>query len=143
MLRQVAEKELDAIQAVAEHLPIKRECFDFVYLVTVLEFLQEPSRCLTAASDIMKKGAAIVTLTINRNSPWGLYYRKLAEKGEQIFSRAEFYQYIEVKKMLEASSYRVDKVLSALLDLPESLVDIASHSLDLNSGVVLIKAIRN
>lgn len=140
MLKKAVEKELDVIQAVAEHLPIKRCCLDFVYLVAVLEFLRDPCRGLIAASETLRETATLVILTINRDSPWGQYYEKLAETGEPLLSLARFYNYDEVMGILGVTCLRVKKVLSILKDPPEALIDTSYHPLDLNAGAMLIGA---
>jgi ubiquinone/menaquinone biosynthesis C-methylase UbiE len=140
MLKKAVEKELDTIQAVAEHLPLKRNCLDFIYLVAVIEFLRDPCRVLIDASETLKVKATLITLTINRDSPWGKYYKELAEKGEPLLSRAKFYNYDEMMGMFGVTCFKVNKVLSILKDPPESLVDTSYHPLDLNAGAVLIGA---
>jgi len=58
MLSKAADRGLDAVLAVAENLPLKRRCLDFAYMVTVIEFLQEPLRALVAASGAVPPDAA-------------------------------------------------------------------------------------
>lgn len=143
MLVQAAQRDLQAILGVGEALPLRRECLDFAYLVTVLEFLSDPLVALNSIREALKAGTALVTLTINRGSSWGRFYTELAEKGDPIFRCAHLYDVDEVKIILEAAGYEPREALSTLTNPPDSDevgVELAPTNPD--AGVTLIKSIK-
>lgn len=143
MLRHAARKGLPAILAAAEGCPLKNGSLDFAYMVTVLEFLSDPEEALHIVGEPLKADAPLVTLTINRESPWGELYAELAEKGDIIFRHARLYTFKEVLTFLARAGYEPLEALGTLTsapDEPEEEVRLVPAGPD--AGVVLIKACR-
>ena len=91
MLSKAAQRNLVSIIAVAEAIPFRSEVLDFAYFVTVIEFLADPHEALISVKGALKTGAPLVTLTINRGSPWGKLYEEKAEEGDPIFGQSRLY----------------------------------------------------
>jgi SAM-dependent methyltransferase len=146
MLRKVVDRELQAIAGATEFPPIRHEALDFVYLVTVLEFLLDPLAALSSLRPSIKPSHPLVILCINSMSEWGDLYSKLSEEGHLIFRHAHLYKPEEVIKLLEEAGYRISEVLGTLTNPPEvvpkdepnfgSLTDMP------NAGVFLVKGLR-
>ena len=81
----------------AEALPIKSGALDFLLLVTVLCFLEEPLVALREARRVVKSGGRMVLAFIDRQSPLG--QENAARQQESLFYR-------------DARFYRVDEVLA-------------------------------
>ena len=142
MLERVVQKGLPAVLATAEDCPLKHGSLDFAYMVTVLEFLPDPVGALRSISATLKEDAPLVTLTINRESPWGELYADLAEKGDPIFSHARLYTFEEVRAILAGAGYvplEAVGTLTASPDEPEE-EEIEFVPAGPGAGVILIKA---
>jgi len=143
MLAQAAERGLMAILGVGEAFPFRRSVLDFTFLVAVLEFLREPEKVLQSIKGALKAGGAIVTLTINRDSPWGEMYRELAGKGDPIFRHAHMYGPDEVESMLVCSGYSVEESLGTLTNPPHmDEIGVNLVPADPEAGVVLFKGLK-
>jgi len=144
MLKEAKERNLPAIIATAEASPIRIGSVDFAYMVTVLEFLPEPSKALHSVGEILREDAPLVILLINRDSSWGEHYSKLAEEGDPIFSSARLYTLGEVSSLLKGAGFEAVESVGTLTASPDEaggeyeLVPIGR-----GVGVILIKAKRH
>lgn len=119
MLRRALERGLHAVLAPGERLPLRDRCLSFSYLVTVLEFVDEPSAVLEAAKGALRDGSPVVVLTINRESPWGVLYERLRDEGNPIFSVAKLYNFEEARDFIEAAGFEVAEAFGTLTSDPD------------------------
>ncbi len=119
-LERVASRGLPVIMASATSFPFRDECLDFAYMITVLEFLEEPSAALKRVLGALKRGAPIVLLTINRESPWGELCERLGASGDPIFSIARLYDPGEVESILDKAGLEGPMAFGTLTAGPES-----------------------
>lgn len=143
MLSKAAQRNLVSIIAVAEAIPFRSEVLDFAYFVTVIEFLTDPLEALISVRGALKTGAPLVTLTINRSSPWGKLYREKAEKGDPIFGQSRLYEMDEVRALHAKAGYEYREALSTLPNPPSS-EDVGTELMpaDPDNGVVLVKSVK-
>ncbi len=108
MLRLARERCMHAIVGVGEYPPLRSGSMDFAYMVTVVEFLEDPSSVFEAIGGLLKEKGVLLVLSIERESPWGRLYMKLAaEKADPILSKARFYTRREVEEILLASGLTI------------------------------------
>jgi len=80
----------------AEHLPFEDREFDYVSLVTVLEFTDDPASVLREAARVARKGLVIGFL--NR---WSLYWlSERLEKKKSSLSRAHWFTWLEMRGLI-------------------------------------------
>ncbi len=143
MLDRAASRGLPAILASATSFPFRDECLGFAYMITVLEFLEDPSTALKGVSGALKPGAPIVLLTINRESQWGELYERLGASGDPIFSNARLYNPGEVGSILDKAGLGVSKAFGTLTAGPESPnAGEGRVPIGPGAGVLLFKAIK-
>ncbi|RJS88474.1 hypothetical protein DRO56_05055 [Candidatus Bathyarchaeota archaeon] len=138
-------KGLPTILGVAEEPPLKHRSMDFIYLVTVIEFLLDPEEALSSLRSLLKPGAPLVLLAINRKSPWGRAYMEAGKRRDSIFRYARFYTPEEASTPLRKAGYRIAEVLMAL-DVPPNGTPSGEPKLYApeelrDAGVFLIKGI--
>ncbi|QOJ79369.1 class I SAM-dependent methyltransferase [Infirmifilum lucidum] len=124
MLRLARERCMHSIVGVGEYPPLRSRSVDFAYMVTVVEFLEDPSSIFKAIGSLLKEKGVLVVLSIERESPWGrLYMRLAAERADPVLSKARFYTRREVEEILLASGFAVRGRASTLdyepLTVPE------------------------
>lgn len=119
MLRRASERGLHAVLAPGEHPPFRNRCLGFAYLVTVLEFIEEPLAVLGGAKGALRDGSPVVVLTINRESPWGELYERLRDEGNPIFSVARLYGFEEARAFIEAAGLVVAEAFGTLTSGPD------------------------
>lgn len=102
MLRVAREKRSSSIKFIradANHLPFEKETFDVAVCITVLEFLEYPSSALSEMWRVTRVGGKVIVGTLNRYSILGIVRKLRPAKG--VFTRAHFYSYPELKKLLK------------------------------------------
>jgi ubiquinone/menaquinone biosynthesis C-methylase UbiE len=119
MLGRSRERDLISIIASGYRPPFKLMCVDFVYLVTVLEFLEEPSMALRMIARLLKPDAPMVVLTINSESEWGSFYERLGREGNLIFSNSRLYNYEEARAIMEEAGLVVTESFGTVTSGPE------------------------
>jgi ubiquinone/menaquinone biosynthesis C-methylase UbiE len=132
----------EALAAVAEYSPLRSGCVSFAYMVTVLEFLEEPVKVIAEVRRILREGGTIAVLFIERESSWGKLYRDAASKGlDPVFARARFYSAEEVDELLREAGFKVKRHLRALdyppLTVPERPPRIFEEKCE-DCGVTLV-----
>lgn len=81
----------------AEHLPFEDREFDYVSLVTVLEFVENPALVLREAARVARKG--LVVGFLNR---WSLYWlSERLEKKKSSLSRAHWFSWPEMRGLIQ------------------------------------------
>ena len=119
MLRRASERGLHVVLAPGERPPLRDRCLGFAYLVTVLEFVGEPSAVLEVARGALRDGSPVVVLTINRESPWGELYERLRDEGNPIFAVARLYGFEEARAFIEAAGLAVAEAFGTLTSGPD------------------------
>jgi len=76
MIRLAKNRGLLAVQGLGESLPFKDECFDFVQIVFVIEFVDDLVLFLREAVRTIRRNGACILGFIDRESPWGQYYAR-------------------------------------------------------------------
>jgi len=141
MLKHAVGRALPAILSTGEECPFKRGSLAFAYMVTALEFMPDPVGALRSVGAALKAEAPLVTLTINRASPWGELYAEMAEKGDPIFSHARLYSFEEVHALLMSAGFEPREAVGTLTAAPgETEEEIRLVPVGPGVGVILIKA---
>ena len=140
MVREARGRGLYTVLGSAARLPIRSGCLDFVCLITVIEFLKEPTAVYLEASKTLKPRASIVTLFINRLSDWGALYLKMAENNDPIFTQANIYDEEAVWKFMDCAGLRVSGAVGTLNLRPCELGDEELTSPSERSGVIVLQA---
>ncbi len=143
MLKKAKSRGLSCIGGIIEKLPFKKRVFDFIFMITVLEFLENPLKGLFSVRSILKKNGYFIVMFLNKNSSWGRYYRELAKKGEPILSLAKIYDFNSIERMLKESGFSIDKVLGVLdfspLESPPSKIYVVKDNY-MECGAIFIRA---
>jgi ubiquinone/menaquinone biosynthesis C-methylase UbiE len=142
MLAEAAKRGLPSILGSATKLPIRYAVLDFTYLITVVEFLDEPAQAFKEAKIVLKRNSPLAILFINKQSPWGSLYLEMAKRGDPIFRHAKIYEYHELRDNLEKARLKVVKIIGTLTNSPtdkEAGDEIVS--LNRKPGVIAIKSL--
>ena len=86
MAEMARKRGIDVHEARAEALPFQNESFDFVLMVTIICFLENPMQTLVEAKRVLKPGGVIIIGMIDCNSPLGKDY-------ERKKATSKFYKY--------------------------------------------------
>ena len=96
MLVKAHERELEAVQALGENLPLRSNSIASVYIIVTLCFLDSPDPVIAEVSRILKPGGMLVSCIVPRDSSWGRHYIELGRRGHPFYSRARFYTVTEM-----------------------------------------------
>ncbi len=84
----VARGRVPVVRAAAEDLPFADGAFDAAFFFSVLDFVDDPARCLAEAQRVSTDRVAV--LALNTRSWIGAWRRIASLRGHPIFSRARF-----------------------------------------------------
>jgi len=140
MIKKAKERELPCILGVGDSIPL-RKLIDFGYMITVLEFLNEPIKLFKEVRENSKENHVFSILFINTESSWGDLYRDIGAKGDPVFQHARFYSLEDVSMMLEEVGYRISDAKGTLNSDPmKQEVDVDLVEPSKQSGVIIVKA---
>lgn len=74
MLRLAKKRGILAVQGLGESLPFRDRAFDFVQIVFVIEFVDQPLFFLKEAARTIRPNGFLILGFIDRESVWGQYY---------------------------------------------------------------------
>jgi len=141
MLAKARERKLPAIMGVGEHVPFIEASLDFCYMVTTLEFLEDPVAALIQIKETMGGAAPLTILFINADSPWGSLYRQIGADGDPVFRHARLCSHVEVLDVLAEAGYKLMKSVGTLTTGPKELeVGAGLEEPSPETGVILVKA---
>lgn len=142
MIKKARKRKTSCLRGVGVPLPIRRGLLDFCYMVTVLEFLNDPVALFKEVKHNSKKNAVFSILFINSDSTWGELYRDIGEKGDPVFKHATFFSLEKVSMLLKKSGYSLIDAKGTLNSDPTNQV-VDDRLVEPNSGcgVIIVKAI--
>ena len=142
MLAKARERKMPAIMGVGEHIPVTEGAVGFAYMVTTLEFLENPVTALKQIRETTKKDAPLTILFINADSAWGSLYKQIGAKGDPVFRYARLRSLSEVHEMLVEAGYVIQGCVGTLTTGPEEL-DVGGELKELGpeTGVIVVRAL--
>ena len=141
MLKKAQQRGLPCILGVGDNIPLRKMLIDFNYMVTVLEFLNNPVITFREIRSNSRENASLSVLFINTESSWGDLYRDIGAKGDLVFQHAKLYSLREVSGMLEKAGYRISDTIGTLNSHPMNQ-DVDTRLIDPSneSGVLITRA---
>lgn len=110
---------VDVRSGVAEALPCSDESFDFVLMVTVLCFLDDPRAALREARRVLRPGGSVVIAFIDAESRLGREYAR--EPRGVFFREAVFYTPAELTSLLEGAGFEALEFRQTLFGAPDTM----------------------
>lgn len=108
MRDKAAQRNIRAIDAVAESLPYPDECMDFALMVTTICFVDDINQSFREACRILKFTGALIVGFVDKNSLMGRRYQE--KQKESIFYReAVFYSTEEVINILRHTGFSIQR----------------------------------
>ena len=142
MLGKARSRGLPCILGYGDFQPFRVDTLDFAYMVTVLEFINEPKRVFREIKETAKEKAVLSILFINSDSSWGELYREIGTKGDPVFRHAKIYKLEEVSELLNIADYRVIDIKATLNSDPiNQEVDGELLEPSQRSGVIALKVV--
>ena len=141
MVSIAKKKMIHNVLGFGDYAPF-RCVFDFAYMVTVIEFLEDPVRTLLDIQRICKQNAPFTLLFINARSSWGAFYTELGSKGDPVFQHARLYRLDEILDVFEQVEYKIYQIKGTLASDPMDL-EVNSDLIDPSdeAGVIIVRAL--
>jgi SAM-dependent methyltransferase len=104
-MRAIAqERGINAIDGVAENLPIKPEKFDYALFVTTICFLESLHQAFSEVFRILKPNGSVVIGFIEKESAMGRLYQQ-RKKDSRYYREASFHTAAEIINVLETTGF--------------------------------------
>jgi len=141
MLARARMRALPTVMAVGENLPVREASLGFAYMVTTLEFLDDPVAALRQIMTATRRSSSLTVLFINADSPWGRLYMQRASEGDPVFRHARLLGHGEALGILAEAGYLPQKSVGTLTTGPEEPeVGAGLKEPGPGTGVILVKA---
>jgi ubiquinone/menaquinone biosynthesis C-methylase UbiE len=108
MLRRAADKadhyRFSALVGTMTELPFADQCFDRVYSMTALEFVDDARRAIDEMNRVTRRGGTVVVTTLNSLSPWAARRKEKAAAGHALFANMTFRSPQEMSRLAPGPS---------------------------------------
>ena len=141
MLAKAKDRKLPAIMGVGEHIPFTMGAVSFAYMVTTLEFLENPVVVLKQVREATKKDGTLTILFINADSAWGSLYKRIGSEGDPVFRHARLRSLSGVHEILVEAGYVIQECVGTLTTGPEE-IDVGGELREPGpeTGVIVVRA---
>lgn len=144
LLRLARDRGVKTVKGIAEMLPFKEASFDFLIIMFTLPFLANPSNAFREGHRVLEPDGKLIICFIQKESPWGKFYRKKKAEGHDFYKHARFYSTAEVERLLEESKFRKTEAISTLFQKPGSVqkIEDPTEGIRKSAGLCCLKAER-
>jgi ubiquinone/menaquinone biosynthesis C-methylase UbiE len=104
MAELAAQRGVAVCQAIGERLPFANHQYDFVLLVTVICFVEDPTLFLREVFRVVKPEGCIILAFIDKDSALGQMYNANKESNP-FYWKARFYSVAEVADFVQAAGF--------------------------------------
>ena len=115
MLKLANERGIKTSLGVAENLPIKNSCFDFILVVTAICFVDNILESLKEMKRVIKNSGSVIIGFVDKNSKIGKKYLENRDKS-LFYNDAIFYSTDEIIKILKELNFKNIKIKQTLID---------------------------
>ncbi|MBX6772345.1 MAG: methyltransferase domain-containing protein [Chloroflexi bacterium] len=110
------------VQARGEELPLQSHSLGALLLIVTLCFVADPLAVLREGRRVLRPDGGLVLGLVLAESPWGRWYRSLAQAGHPYYCLAHFFTREEVAGLLDAAGFVVSRERSALFQPPTEVL---------------------
>jgi SAM-dependent methyltransferase len=108
MRNRAKQRNIKAINGIAENLPYPDRSLDFTVMITTICFVDDVYKSMYEAHRVLKDGGSLIIGFVDKDSPVGREY--LAHKEESVFYReAVFYGTEELYGILDDTGFIIEK----------------------------------
>jgi len=113
MREKAMQKNIKAIDAVAENLPYPDRSIDFALMITTICFVDDVNKSFDEAYRILKDNGSLIIGFVDKNSPIGKIY--LEHKNESIFYKdAIFYGTEDLYDNLNTAGFEIENTFQTV-----------------------------
>ena len=113
MREKAMQKNIKAINAVAENLPYSDRSIDFALMITTICFVDDINKSFDEAYRILKDTGILIIGFVDKNSPIGKMY--LEHKNESIFYKdAVFYETEDLYDILNKAGFEIENTFQTV-----------------------------
>ncbi len=145
MLNIAQKRGIETVLGIAEMLPFKEGSFDFILFMFTISFLTDPLKAFREAHRVLKKNGELIICYIQKNSPWGEYYREKKDNNHDSYKHAKFHTNEEIKNLIKKTDFRTTESVSTLFQKPKAVekVEEPNEGSDESAGLCCVKAVKN
>ncbi|MBN1339508.1 MAG: class I SAM-dependent methyltransferase [Bacteroidales bacterium] len=142
MREKARERNVNAIEGIAEALPYPNKSYDFALMVTTICFVDDVTQSLREAHRVLKTDGVIIVGFVDKDSPVGKFYMK--NKNRNVFYRdAVFYSTEEIYRHLWEADFRTETTLQTVFGMLDEVKELQIPQKGFGTGsFVVIKAVK-
>ena len=124
-------------EAKAEHLPFQDNSFDFVLMVTILCFLEDPFQALKEIKRILKPTGKIIIGMLDYDRPPGKLYEEKRKKGK-FYRDARFYSVNQVLDWLKKLAFDNLQTVQTIFQNPDKIQSLEPIEEGFGKGLFVV-----
>ena len=124
-------------EAKAEHLPFQDNSFDFVLMVTILCFLEDPFQALKEIKRILKPTGKIIIGMLDYDSPPGKLYEEKRKKSK-FYRDARFYSVNQVLDWLKKLAFDNLQTVQTIFQNPDNIQSLEPIEEGFGKGLFVV-----
>jgi len=123
MMEKAKERNIKALDAVAENLPYPDESWDFALMVTTICFVDDIVKSFQEASRVLKKNGHLIIGFVDKNSPIGKIYLEFQDESV-FYKEATFFGTEDVYKILRDTGFEVEQTYQTVFGKLDKIKEI-------------------
>ena len=138
MLKLAQKRNIMVVQGYGEHLPFKKESFNFVLIMYTIELADDALRFLKETVRTLKNRGVLILGVANKKSAWGKFYEQEAARG---FWR--FYSIEEILRYFKKVSVEFQQAFHTHFHAPPDIQGIEEPKKGFGEGgLVVFKGVK-
>jgi SAM-dependent methyltransferase len=121
--RRAAGLPVSWCTGVGERLPLADRSTDTAVLMTVLEWVDDPKRCVREVERVVRPGGRLIIGYLCALSPWAARYRRRADDGEAPWTDASFFTRSDIEDLVGSEPAGAEGVVHLAPDAVEPWPD--------------------
>lgn len=142
MREKSRERNINAIDGVAEKLPYPDSSYNYALMVTTICFVDNVLKSFLETHRILKKNGIFIIGFVDKNSPVGRIYQK--NKDKNIFYKdAVFYSTEEVFRYLLKARFKIETALQTVFGMLDTIKEVQIPLNGYGEGsFIVVKAVK-
>ncbi|MDP8241549.1 MAG: class I SAM-dependent methyltransferase [Candidatus Celaenobacter antarcticus] len=123
MREKAKERNIKALDAVAENLPYPDESWDFALMITTICFVDDIMKSFQEASRVLNKNGHLIIGFVDKDSPVGKIYLEFQNKSI-FYKEATFFGTEEVHKLLQQAGFKIEETYQTVFGKLDEITEV-------------------
>ena len=123
MREKAKERNIKALDAVAENLPYPDESWDFALMITTICFVDDIVKSFQEAIRVLNKNGHLIIGFVDKDSPVGKIYLEFQDKSI-FYKEATFFGTEEVYESLQQTGFKIEETYQTVFGKLDEITEV-------------------